>query len=190
MTDVLALRQQLRESGYCPIPLYGKEPPIYGKNNKHKGLDGWQTLNDITPEQIELWSKLWPDAQNTGILTQRVPTLDLDILNEEAAEGCENYTHEQYEDRGSFLVRIGKAPKRAILFRTDEPFAKIVINLSAANGNSEKIEFLVMASRSSSTESTPTHNSPTTGLAGNPDPSAATICPTSANRRRACSSTP
>jgi len=142
MTDVLALRQQLRESGYCPIPLYGKEPPIYGKNNKHKGLDGWQTLNDITPEQIELWSKLWPDAQNTGILTQRVPTLDLDILNEEAAEGCENYTHEQYEDRGSFLVRIGKAPKRAILFRTDEPFAKIVINLSAANGNSEKIEFL------------------------------------------------
>src|SRR5262245_5093496 len=58
MTDVLALRQQLHKGGYCPIPLYGKEPPIYGKNNARKGLDAWQTLHDVTPEQIELWSKM------------------------------------------------------------------------------------------------------------------------------------
>jgi hypothetical protein len=40
------------------------------------------------------------------------------------------------------LTRIGRAPKRAILFRTIEPFAKIVANLVAPNGSGEKIEFL------------------------------------------------
>jgi hypothetical protein len=40
MTDTRAFRHQLRNAGYCPIPLYGKAPPVYGKNNKRKGLGG------------------------------------------------------------------------------------------------------------------------------------------------------
>ena len=36
--DVLALRLTLLRGGYLPIPLYGKVPPAYGKNNKRKGL--------------------------------------------------------------------------------------------------------------------------------------------------------
>jgi hypothetical protein len=30
--EVLALRHKLRAAGYSPIPLYGKTPPVYGKN--------------------------------------------------------------------------------------------------------------------------------------------------------------
>jgi hypothetical protein len=41
MTDAQALRHQLRAAGFCPIPLYGKTPPIYGKNNNRKGLKRW-----------------------------------------------------------------------------------------------------------------------------------------------------
>jgi hypothetical protein len=52
MTDIQALRHQLRAAGYCPIPLYGKEPPIYNakkKNNRHRrGLGGWQLLDNVT----------------------------------------------------------------------------------------------------------------------------------------------
>src|SRR5262245_44980244 len=70
MTDARALRHQLHAAGYCPIPLYGKEPPIYGKNNKRKGLGGWQELRDITREMIDMWAKIWPDAANTGCLTR------------------------------------------------------------------------------------------------------------------------
>ncbi len=41
------------------------------------------------------------------------------------------------------MPRIGKAPKRAIPFRTADPFAKITVNLIAANGSTgEKIEFM------------------------------------------------
>jgi hypothetical protein len=35
---VLALRLALLRGGYVPIPLYGKTPPVYGKNNARKGL--------------------------------------------------------------------------------------------------------------------------------------------------------
>src|SRR5262245_28099896 len=118
MTDAQTLRHQLRNAGYCPIPLYGKEPPRYGKNNKRKGLTGWQTLTDVTAEQIDMWSKTWPDAVNTGALARLMPTLDLDILNEAASCACEDFVRNRYEDAGYVLTRIGKPPKRAILFRT------------------------------------------------------------------------
>ena len=36
--DVMTVRRTLLRGGYLPIPLYGKEPPIYGKNNNRKGL--------------------------------------------------------------------------------------------------------------------------------------------------------
>src|SRR5262249_12550793 len=125
------------------IPLYGKEPPIYGKNNQRKGLPGWSDIVSVTDDMIVMWAKTWPDAVNTGVLTRNVPTLDLDILNEEAVRACEDLVHDRYEDAGPILVRIGLPPKRAIPFRTDEPFDKIIVNLIALNGSeSQKIEFL------------------------------------------------
>ena len=60
--EVLALRVTLLRAGYSPIPLFGKVPPAYGKNNARKGLGRWQTLGDVSDEQIEMWSQTWPDA--------------------------------------------------------------------------------------------------------------------------------
>jgi bifunctional DNA primase/polymerase-like protein len=137
-----AIRRALAAAGYCPIPLYGKVPPVYGKNNPRKGLAGWQDLTAVTDEQIEMWERTWPDAVNTGVLTRSIPTLDLDILNEEAARACEDLVRERHEEAGYVLVRIGLPPKRAIPFRTEEPFDKIVVNLVAPSASAEKIEFL------------------------------------------------
>jgi AAA domain/Bifunctional DNA primase/polymerase, N-terminal/IclR helix-turn-helix domain len=140
--EVTVLRLRLLELGYSPIPLFGKEPPIYGKNNQRKGLGNWQQLDGVTCKQIEMWSRTWPDATNTGALTRLMPTLDLDILNEAAARAVEDYVREHYEERGHILTRIGRLPKRAIPFRTEEPFSKIVANVVAPNGSAEKLEFL------------------------------------------------
>jgi AAA domain-containing protein/bifunctional DNA primase/polymerase-like protein len=137
-----ALRLRLVRAGYVPLPLYGKAPPTFGKNNRRKGLADWQKLDGVTREQIEMWGKTWPDAVNTGVLTRLMPTLDIDILNEEAARTVEDYVRKRFEDRGRILPRIGKPPKRAIPFKTDTPFAKIVANVVAPNGSAEKIEFL------------------------------------------------
>jgi hypothetical protein len=105
-------------------------------------MGGWQNLEDVSSEQIDGWTRDWPDAINTGILTKHTPALDADILNEEAARACEDLVRERFEERGAVLVRIGKPPKRAVLFRAEVPFSKILANVTAPNGAAEKIEFL------------------------------------------------
>ena len=131
-TNATDVRLALVARGYTPVPLHGKIP----------SLKTWQALENVNREQIAMWAKSWPDARNTGVLTGDTPTLDLDILNEEAARAAEDLVRERFEERGYILPRIGLAPKRAILFRTIEPFGKILINLLGANGSREKIEFL------------------------------------------------
>jgi RecA-family ATPase len=126
------IRQQLKIAGYSPIPLIGKIPE----------LDEWQTKIDVAAEEIDSWARIYPRLRNTGILTKFTPALDIDIINPAAAEAIEQLARERFE-KGYFLVRIGQAPKRAILLRTDTPFKKIKRVLFAANGASEqKIEFL------------------------------------------------
>ena len=62
---------------------------------------------------------------------------------EPAAEAIEDLARERFEERGYFLVRIGKAPKRAVLFRTDVPFKKLTLALVAPDGGTrQKIEIL------------------------------------------------
>jgi hypothetical protein len=166
--NVLERRQRLCAAGYVPIPLFGKEPPIYGKNNKRKGFDGWQQTSDVTLAMLRMWEKTWPDAINTGILTRLIPTLDLDILNEDAARALEDAVRERYEERGPVLVRIGKPPKRAIPFRTDEPFDKFVVNLIAPNASEEKIEFFADGAQIAVFGIHPDTNKPYTWFGGEP----------------------
>jgi hypothetical protein len=142
--DATACRLALIHHGYTPLPLYGKTPPVFGHNNNRKGLTGWQHLINVTSSQVHMWARIWPDALNTGVLTANTPTIDLDILNELAAIDAEELVRERFEGNGRVLVRIGKPPKRAILFRTETPFAKITAPLTrpGLEGLGEKIEFL------------------------------------------------
>jgi hypothetical protein len=130
------LRKKLCAGGYSPIPVIS--------NTKRPPMDGWQTKIDASDDEIELWSKLYPHAQSTGLITTHTPTLDIDIPNDEAAKAVEDLVREHFDGRkGCILVRFGRAPKRAIPFRTVKPFKKITVNLIAPNGSgSEKLEFL------------------------------------------------
>jgi hypothetical protein len=131
-SEATSRRVQLQRGGYCPIPLIGKRP----------AQQAWQKKSDTNPVEIELWERSYPDAVNTGILTALNPTIDIDILDETAAEAIEALARELFEEGGHFLVRVGKWPKRAILLRTDVPFTKMVRNVVAPNGSVEKIEVL------------------------------------------------
>jgi hypothetical protein len=126
------LRLQLLANGYAPIPVDGKRP----------SLKDWQKKTAPNAEEIELWEKTYPYAENTCILTATTPTLDIDIRNPEAAEAIEALARERFEERGHVLTRFGQSPKRAILLRTDKPFKKITGNVVAPNGEAEKIELL------------------------------------------------
>jgi RecA-family ATPase len=106
-------------------------------------MDGWQHLHAATDFDIENWEHTAPACTNTGGLCRHMPALDIDILNPDAAEAIEELANDRFAERGHFLVRIGKPPKRAILLRTQTPFRKISVNLTGPNGgNGEKIELL------------------------------------------------
>jgi hypothetical protein len=127
------IRLALIKHGYIPIPLFGKTP----------APEQWQRIEHVSPGMIMMWAKTWPDARNTGVLTRLMPALDIDILNPDAAIAIEELVRERFEERGWFLVRIGKPPKRAIVFRTITPFRKITSNLAHGGRESgEKLELL------------------------------------------------
>jgi hypothetical protein len=126
-------RRRLRNAGFSPLPVEGKRPPMLA----------WEQELETNDDEIRLWDKLYPYAHSTGILCKYTPTLDIDILNPEAAEAVEALVRERFEEHGCVLVRIGQAPKRAILFRTDAPFKKLSVNLIAPDGSEgQKLELL------------------------------------------------
>jgi hypothetical protein len=67
------------------------------------------------------------------------PALDIDILDEQAAQIVEATARLYLEDKGEILVRIGLPPKRAILLRTDKPFKKIVRKLYSTRRQGELV---------------------------------------------------
>jgi hypothetical protein len=127
------VRLELVGKGYEPLPLKGKAPV----------LDGWHKRNGTSPGDIEIWSKLYAYAENTGVLTKHTPTLDIDILDPEAAAAVEALVRERFEERAYVLIRFGRSPKRAVPFRTNDPFRKITIDLIAPDGSlGQKLEML------------------------------------------------
>src|SRR6185312_8545176 len=124
----LEVRLAMIANGYNPMPLDGKRPL----------LNGWQNL--VATEMLaQQWGNSGP---NTGMLTKDTPVLDIDILDEQAAQIAEATARLSLEDRGEILVRVGLPPKRAILLRTDKPFRKIIRKLTSPDGTVHKIEIL------------------------------------------------
>src|SRR5262249_13606255 len=104
-------------------------------------MEGWQDIA-ATKRIIDKWETEFVDAVSTGILTRTVPAIDIDLMHPEAAAAVEALAREHFEERGNILVRFGKAPKRAILLRTDEPFKKIVRKFTMPDGSEQRIEIM------------------------------------------------
>ncbi len=126
---VTVYRLKLKAAGFHPLPINGKRPAI----------EKWETKTDASTGEIELWEKLFPYAPSTGILTQRTPTIDIDILDPFAADTIEHLAGDHFGERGVFLTRFGRPPKRAIPLRTATPFKKQTLLLTAPNGAEHKI---------------------------------------------------
>src|SRR5262249_13532009 len=91
-------------------------------------------------EEMRAWC-----GPNTGIVLGRgarpIVALDVDVLDPEAASRVEEVVRGQFSD-GEILVRTGLAPKRAVLFLADAPFAKIRTSFRDPAGSSHNIEVL------------------------------------------------
>lgn len=111
--DFLRLHgEALIDQGYTVVPIQpGKKAP---------GFDGWQKS---TPRKdlVRQWLENGFKAAGVGILTKHTCAIDIDCLDEDAAEHFEAYC---LREIGKAPIRIGKAPKRLLLFRAAEPFTK------------------------------------------------------------------
>ena len=123
-----AYRKRLLAAGYQPLPV----------NGKIVKLEDWPNIA-VTDAIINAWAQDWPDHLSTGLLTRHTPVVDIDITDEGAAEELEALVEKML---GKSAVRIGRAPKRAIFFRTDTPFCKRERKYVAPNGNKHQIEIL------------------------------------------------
>ena len=94
-----------------PIRVGGKSP----------GFDGWEK-SQATKRQLREWLQDGHAQAGVGVLTRNTPAIDLDIRDEEMALKMETYIRRTL---GANMLRIGKAPKRLFLFRTDKPFRKM-----------------------------------------------------------------
>lgn len=103
----------LIENGYAIIPI-----PV---GSKSPGFDGWQNTK-ATPNLVKQWVENGHRDSGVGILTKNNPAVDLDILDEEVAKMMEDWC---LLNIGDAPVRVGKFPKRILVFRTEEPFSKM-----------------------------------------------------------------
>jgi hypothetical protein len=128
-----AHRLSLLAGGFVPIPLNGKRPTNAG----------WQS--DVAPSESEIasWKAICRDAFNTGILTKWTPTIDIDVTHNLVANAIADRAAALVAEGEPLLVRFGKQPKRAILFRTDEPFNKITTSdFTSPDGATHHVEIL------------------------------------------------
>jgi Protein of unknown function (DUF3987)/Bifunctional DNA primase/polymerase, N-terminal len=113
MDRATAQRKSLLAAGYTPIPVSGKVPI----------MPEWQKQQP-TVSNVEKWPQLYPRAFNTGILTCTTPTVDIDVYDGDVVDELRELLWRVVGDGGNAIVRIGQAPKCAIPFQTNQPFAK------------------------------------------------------------------
>jgi P4 family phage/plasmid primase-like protien len=132
LAALTARRKRLLATGYAPIPA----------NGKAVRLAGWSSLRP-TEADIEMWARERPADTNTGLLTRDTPAVDIDVYDVDMANDLQHILVSMIGDNGRVIVRVGRAPKRAILFRTDAPFSKVATpTFTSPDGGKHRVEVL------------------------------------------------
>lgn len=103
----------LHANGYTVVPIRPGE--------KRPGEDGWVHTRP-TEKQIKKWAVTGYANGNVGINTKDCPAVDIDVYDKTFSEEFGQYVIDRF---GATCVRVGQAPKRLVMFRTDEPFRKL-----------------------------------------------------------------
>ena len=99
---------KLAANGYFPVPI--------GAGKKNPRLKGWESYV-FCPQDAERYLR-----EGCGLLTKATPAIDIDVRQKPLAEKLQALAEKML---GRAPVRIGLAPKCALLYRTSEPFKKM-----------------------------------------------------------------
>ncbi len=126
----------------APLAPTSKIPPsslgkVPGRkvSDQHWAGFAWRTHN-TTLDDIQQWES---DGANIGLRAGRFPGLDIDSLDEAIATKVEELALRLL---GYAPTRVGKPPKRLLMYRTDEPFTRMRILLEDGTETRHLIELL------------------------------------------------
>lgn len=110
-----------------------------GKRPGKRGDSGWYGYSWVTDQptqnDIERWAE-W-DA-NVGLRGTNFPALDIDSTDETLTAVVKKLAKETL---GPAPVRVGKAPKTLLVYRTEEPFSRVAVEIERG-GETHLVEFL------------------------------------------------
>jgi hypothetical protein len=113
---------QLVDNGYAVIPIMpGSKVPGRYSQGRWTPYPGWSRHADrpTTLHEMEIWAS-WPDC-GIGIATGSIVALDIDVTDAPVAHALAELATEHLG--ATPCLRIGQAPKRLLLYRTETPFA-------------------------------------------------------------------
>lgn len=113
---------RLVDNGYAVIPIMpGSKVPGRFTQGQWQPYPDWTRHCDrtTTDAELDIW-RHWPDC-GIGIACGNVVALDIDILDAALAIALTDLANEMLGDAN--CIRIGKAPKRLLVYRTEMPFA-------------------------------------------------------------------
>jgi RecA-family ATPase len=126
------LGEQLLDQGYLIVPL----PP----GSKGPRIKGWPNLKLDKPTFHKMAANGSADA-GIGVLARYTPAIDVDILDEVAAQEMSDLIDEIFAGQ-ALMTRTGRAPKFLIPFRSDDPFKKLTSSVYTDGENDHKVEIL------------------------------------------------
>mgnify|MGYP003602701482 CR=1 FL=1 len=116
---------RLVANGYAILPIQpGTKKPGCHRDGQWRDYPAWtrHAARATTDLELQLWNT-WPDA-GIGIVGGAVAAVDIDIADDaELALRIEQLARERLGDTPA--LRIGRAPKRLLVYRTIEPFKGI-----------------------------------------------------------------
>jgi hypothetical protein len=144
---------RLVANGYSILPIMpGTKKPGRFRSGAWEDYPDWtrHASRPTSEHELGVW-RTWPDA-GVGIACGTVVGIDIDIAEPELALELERLARDRLGDTPA--LRIGRAPKRLLVYRTEAPLPASAARRSRSSGS---------ASSSSRTRSIPTLAGPMSG---------------------------
>ena len=116
----------LLENGYEPLPIIPRD--------KRPPMTRW-TRVPIVERQVDQWQAEYP-AFGVGLRTGRLVGLDIDLLDADLAHQVAALAVKLF---GPTLLRVGRWPKRLLLYRCDEPIRKLSLGKVEILGSGQQL---------------------------------------------------
>ncbi len=142
---VFARRRRYWANGYRPLEVWNPDQRVNdnGEALKNPGKQPRGKWRELASQDPPAATEITPDtrALNSGVLCGEVVGFDVDILNQEVVDQLVHLI--EISLGPTPLVRIGRAPKVLLVYRSERPFAKLQTpELLLPNGTKCKVELL------------------------------------------------